>query len=90
MNTKITPVGENVLVKPVSQENKTKSGIYIPDSATNEKSGQGEVIAIGNSDDISVVKGQIVMFKKYNGEEMKIDNEDFVMIKSEDIIAIVE
>ncbi len=90
MSTKIRPLGENVLIKPMTPETKTASGIYIPDSATNEKSAQGEVVAIGTDDKISVQKGQVVMFKKYGGEEIKVDNEDFVMVKNEEIIAIVE
>ena len=90
MTTKISPLGENVLIKLVIPETKTASGLYIPESATEEKSQQGSVIAIGESDKITVKKGQIVMFKKYGGEEIKIDNEDYVMVKIEDVIAIVE
>lgn len=90
MSTKVTPLGDNVLVKPLTPETKTASGIYIPESATTEKSAQGEVIAIGVNEKITVQKGQIVMFKKYGGEEITIDNEDYVMVKAEDLIAIVE
>ncbi len=90
MTTKVMPLGENVLIKLVAPETKTASGLYIPESATNEKSSQGEVIAIGESEKITVKKGQTVMFKKYGGEEIKVDNEDYVMVKIEDIIAIVE
>ncbi len=90
MTTKVMPLGENVLIKLVAPETKTASGLYIPESATNEKSSQGEVTAIGESKKITVKKGQVVMFKKYGGEEIKVDNEDYVMVKIEDIIAIVE
>jgi chaperonin GroES len=90
MSTKVTPLGDNVLVKPITPETKTASGIYIPETASNEKSQQGEVIAVGDSDKITVKKGQIVMFKKYGGEEIKIDNEEYVMVKFPEIIAIVE
>jgi len=48
------------------------------------------VIAIGESEKITVKKGQVVVFKKYGGEEIKVDNEDYIIVKSEDIIAIVE
>ncbi|MEA3323206.1 MAG: co-chaperone GroES [Patescibacteria group bacterium] len=89
MSTKVTPLSDNVLVKSLVPETKTASGIYIPESATTEKSAQGKVIAIGNSEKIVVRKGQIVMFKKYGGEEITIDNEDYVMVKAEDLIAIV-
>ncbi len=90
MSTKIIPLGDNVLIKPKSQETKTASGIYIPDTASNEKSAEGEVIAIGENEKISVSKGQMVMFKKYGGEEIKVDNEDYIIVKNGDIIAIVE
>lgn len=90
MSTKIIPLGDNVLVKSKVPETKTASGIYIPDTASGEKSAEGEVIAIGESEKIVVKKGQIVMFKKYGGEEVKVDNEDHIIVKSEDIIAIVE
>lgn len=89
MSTKVTPLGDNVLVKPLTPETKTASGIYIPESASTEKSAQGKVIAIGDSEKITVKKGQTVMFKKYGGEEITIDNEDYVMVKAEDLIAIV-
>lgn len=89
MSTKVTPLSDNVLVKSLVPETKTASGIYIPESATTEKSAQGKVIAIGDSEKIVVKKGQIVMFKKYGGEEITIDNEDYVMVKAEDLIAIV-
>ncbi len=90
MSTKIIPLGDNVLVKLSKPESKTASGIYIPDTASNEKSAEGEVIAIGDDKKVAVKKGQVVMFKKYGGEEIKIDNEDYIIVKSEDIIAIVE
>jgi len=90
MSTKIIPLGDNVLVKSLKPETKTASGIYIPDTASSEKSSKGEVIAIGESEKIVVKKGQVVMFKKYGGEEIKVDNEDYIIVKSEDIIAIVE
>ncbi len=90
MSTKITPLGDNVLVKLSKPESKTASGIYIPDNASNEKPAEGEVTAIGDNKNIVVKKGQTVMFKKYGGEELKIDNEDYIIIKNSDIIAIVE
>lgn len=90
MSTKITPLGDNVLIKITAPETKTASGIYIPDSASNERSQQGKVVAIGDSEKIVVKKGQVVMFKKYGGEEIKIDNVDHVIVKNAEIIAIVE
>ena len=90
MSTKITPLGDNVLIKLTVPETKTASGIYIPESVSNEKSGEGEVIAIGDDKKITVKKGQVVMFKKYGGEELRIDNVDYVMVKIEDIIEVIE
>ncbi len=90
MATKVKPLGDNVLIKPVEKETKTASGIYIPDTASNEKSQQGKVVAVGESDKITVKKGQMVMFKKYGGEEITVDGEDYVMVKFPEIIAIVE
>ncbi len=90
MSTKIIPLGDNVLVKLSKPESKTASGIYIPDTASSEKPAEGEVIAIGDDKKVAVKKGQVVMFKKYGGEEIKINNEDHIIIKNADIIAIVE
>jgi len=90
MSTKITPLGDNVLVKLMQPDTKTASGIYIPDTTSNEKPAEGEVMAIGDSEKIAVKKGQVVMFKKYGGEEIKVDNVAHIIIKSEDIIAIIE
>ncbi len=90
MSTKITPLGDNVLIKIAAPETKTASGIFIPDSASNERSQQGKIVAVGDSKKIVVKKGQVVMFKKYGGEEIKIDNIDHVIVKNEEIIAIVE
>lgn len=90
MSTKITPLGENVLIKTMTPETKTAAGIYIPETATSDKSQQGKVEAIGQSDKISLKKGQTVIFKKYGGEEVTVDNIDYVIVKIEDIIAVVE
>jgi len=90
MSTKIIPLGDNVLVKLTVPETKTASGIYIPETASGEKFAEGEVIAIGDSEKIVIKKGQIVMFKKNGGEEVKVDNEEHIIVKNEDIIAIVE
>lgn len=90
MNTKIIPLGENVLIQPVKATTKTQSGIYIPETASNEKSQQGKVVAIGESEKIKVKKGQVVIYKRYGGEEIKINNEEYIIIKQEEIIAIIE
>lgn len=93
---KIEPLADRVVVKPVEKESKTKSGIIIPDTAK-EKSHQGKVIAVGKG---KVVEGQIVppevkvgdmvLYREYGGEEIKLDNEDVVILKEEDILAIIQ
>jgi chaperonin GroES len=91
MTDKIKPLGDNVLVKMRKQERKTKSGIVLPDTADDEKPQIGEVMAVGDdSKKIRVKAGDKIIFAKYSGTEIKIDNEEYLILKSEDILAIVE
>ncbi|MCK4636032.1 MAG: co-chaperone GroES [Candidatus Moranbacteria bacterium] len=89
MNTKITPLGENVLIKPVEVATKTESGIFIPDSVSAEKPQQGTVEAVGDSEKIGVKKGQVVIYKKFGGEEIKVGDDEFVVVKLDEIIAVI-
>jgi chaperonin GroES len=89
MKNKITPLGENILVKPEKQDKKTKSGIYLPDTAAEEKTQQGRVMAVGDSDKIKVKKGQKVIYREYSGTDVKIEGEDYLIVKNEDILAVV-
>lgn len=92
----IKPLFDNILVKPIKAEEKTTGGIYLPESAK-EKPQIGEVMAIGEGarDDNGklipmVVKvGQKVMFTKWGGNEAKIGNEEWKLVKQSDILAIV-
>lgn len=94
----IKPLGDRVLVRPISKEEKTESGIIIPDTATKERPEQGEVLAVGpgkldeNGKRITmeVEIGQKVMFTKYGPSEIKIDGEELLILKVEDILAIIE
>lgn len=86
----IQPLGENVLVRLVKAEKKTKAGIYLPESASEDRPQEGRVIAIGKSDKIKVKKNQKIIFAKYSGTEIKMDGEEYMIIKNEDILAIVE
>ena len=86
---KIKPLGDRVLIKPIEQEEKTPSGIYIPETAK-EKSQQGEVIAIGDDEKIKVKPGDIVIYEKYAGNEIEIDNEKYLIVQNKEILAIVE
>lgn len=93
---KIVPLADRVVIKPLEQESKTKSGIIIPDTAK-EKSQKGKVIAVGKGKyedgkpvPLSVKLGDIVLYKEYGGDEIKLDGEEVMILKEEDILAIVE
>ena len=86
----IKPLGENVLVKLVKADQKTKSGIFLPETASADRPQEGKVIAIGESAKIKVKKGQMIIFAKYSGTEIKMKSEEYLIIKAEDILAVVE
>lgn len=86
----IKPLGENVLIKVSKQDKKTKGGIFLPDTAGEERPQEGKVMAIGDSKKISVKKNQKVIFAKYSGTEIKIGEEEYLIIKNEDILAVIE
>lgn len=86
---KVIPLGDRVLLKVALEESKTKSGIIIPDTAQ-EKTQTGTVVSVGNSKDIVVKKGQKVLYEKYAGSQIEIDNTDHLVIQSKDILAIIE
>ena len=93
----IRPLHDRVIVKRLEAERKTASGIVIPDSA-GEKPDQGEVLAVGNGkilDDgkvrpMAVKAGDKVLFGKYSGTEVKVDGEDLLVMREEDLMAIIE
>lgn len=77
----------------MSVEEKTKSGIVLPDTVDKEKPEQGKVIAVGPGEDIKksgVKKGDTVLFGKYSGDDIKFDNKEYKVLKEEDIFAILE
>ena len=89
---KLTPLADNVLLKHMEAEEKTASGIILS-TATKEKSVIAEVIAAGpGADDVKVTvkKGDKVVTGKYAGQELKLDGEDYVIVKMADILAVVE
>lgn len=86
----IQPLGENILIKLVKAEKKTKAGIYLPESAGEDRPQEGQVAAIGKSDKIKVKKNQKVIFAKYSGTEIKMGGEEYLIMKNEDILAVVE
>ncbi|MBS3737500.1 co-chaperone GroES [Mesohalobacter halotolerans] len=91
MALKIQPLSDRVLVEPQEAETKTASGIIIPDSAK-EKPQQGKVVAVGKGKkdhDMTVKVGDTVLYGKYSGTELKLEGEDYLMIREDDILAIV-
>ncbi len=87
---KITPLGDRVLLSMEKTEEKTKGGLFIPETAQ-EKTQTGVVRAVGDDKDaIKVKPGDKVMYDKYSGTSIQIDDVDHLVIKMEDIIAIVE
>jgi len=94
---KLRPLHDRVIVKRVDSERKTSSGIVIPDGAT-EKPDQGEIIAVGAGkvgDDgkvraLGVKVGDKVLFGKYSGQTVKVDGEELLVMREEDIMAVVE
>jgi len=93
----IKPLGDRVILKPVSKEAATSSGIILPDTVDKERPEKGEVMATGPGKllndgkraEMAVKAGDIVMFKKYSPDEIKIDNKDYLVISEEDILAII-
>jgi chaperonin GroES len=85
----VKPLGDRVLLKVLMAEEKTSGGIYIPATAQ-EKTQEGLVIAVGDSEDINVKVKDKVIYDKYAGTQIKIGGEDHLIVKIDDVIAIVE
>ncbi len=94
----IKPLADHILIEPIKEEEKTKSGIFLPDTAQKEKPEQGLVIAVGSgkkTDDgkivpVSVKAGDKVLFTKYGPNEIKVDGKEYLIAREEDILAIIE
>lgn len=94
--TKVRPLGDRVLIKPNEREEVTKSGLVLPDTAK-EKPQQGKVVAIGSgrvTDDgkkvpLDVKSGDTVLYAKYAGTEVRLDDIDYLIISERDVLAIV-
>ncbi|HHV80629.1 MAG TPA: co-chaperone GroES [bacterium] len=94
---KLKPLGDRVLVKPIEVEERTKSGIVLPDTAK-EKPQQGRVLAVGQGRlldngqtvPLQVKEGDRVLYSKYSGTEVKIENEEYLVLSERDILAIIE
>jgi chaperonin GroES len=94
---KIRPLQDRVIVKRLEEETKTKGGIIIPDTAK-EKPIEGKIIAVGKgkvADDGNLIKldvkvGDKVLFSKYGGTEVKIDGEEYLIMREDDILGVIE
>ena len=94
---KLKPLGDRIVVKVLTQEEKTRGGIVIPDTAK-EKPQEGEVLAIGSGRvlengqklPLEVKKGDKVLFSKYGGTEVKIEGEELLILSERDVLAILE
>ncbi len=95
--TSLRPLGDRVVVKPLGRETVTKSGIVLPDTAK-EKPQEGEIVAVGPGKVLDngirtileVKTGQRVLFAKYSGSEVKVEDEEYLILRESDILGIVE
>jgi len=91
MSINIKPLADRVLVEPAAAEEKTSSGLYIPDTAK-EKPQRGTVLAVGNGkkdEPLTVKAGDTVLYGKYSGTEINIEGKDYLIMKESDILAII-
>jgi chaperonin GroES len=94
---KLRPLQDRILVQRVKEEEKTKGGIIIPDTAK-EKPSEGKVIAAGNGKlneegkriTLDVKKGDRILFGKYSGAEVKIEGEEYVIMREDDVLGVIE
>ncbi len=89
----IKPIGDRVLVKAVKEEEVTKSGIVLPDTIDKEKKAEGEIVAIGSGEKVGKLDlrvGAKILFGKYAGEEIKVDEQEYKILSHEDVLAVVE
>jgi chaperonin GroES len=95
---KIKPLSDHILIEPIPQEEKTKAGILLPETAEKERPEQGKVISVGPGKKTStgkvipleVKEGDVVLFTKYGPAEIKVDDKEYLIAKQEDILAILE
>jgi chaperonin GroES len=94
---KIRPLGDRILVKRIKEEDKTKGGIFIPDTAK-EKPQEGRIVAVGKGKMTEagtlvapeVKAGDTILFGKYSGSEVKVDGEEHMIMREEDVLGVLE
>jgi chaperonin GroES len=97
MSMNLKPLGNRLVVKPVEQENSTPSGIILPETAK-EKPQKGEVLAVGPGERndkgervaLDIAVGDVVMYAKYGGTEVKVDGDKLLILRESDVLAIIE
>lgn len=91
MGLNIKPLSDRVLIEPVAAETQTASGLYIPETAK-EKPQKGKVVAVGNGNkdhEMTVKVGDMVLYGKYAGTDLKLEGSDYLIMREDDILAIV-
>lgn len=94
----LRPLGDRVIIEPITPEEKTKGGIILPDTASKEKPMEGKIVAVGkgsrdekgNLVAMEVKAGDKVIFGKYSGTDVKIEEKEYLILRENDILAIVE
>jgi chaperonin GroES len=94
----IKPLSDHILIEAMPQEEKTESGIFLPETVEKERPEQGKVVAVGTGKKLSsgkvipldVKKGDVVLFTKYGPNEIKVNGKEYLIAKQEDILAILE
>ena len=94
----IKPLGDHVVVKPVKEEEVTASGIVLPDTVDKEKKAEGEVVAVGpgkmldsgTRSAMDVAVGNMVLYKKWGGDEVTVEGEEYKIVSHDDILAVLE
>lgn len=97
MDFRIQPLADRVVVKPQDKEERTRGGIFLPDTASKEKPQEGTVMAVGDGKlndngqrvPIAVQVGDTVLFAKYSGSEVKLDDVDYLILAEKDILAVM-
>ncbi|MBI4867530.1 MAG: co-chaperone GroES [Candidatus Wallbacteria bacterium] len=96
MSLNLTPLGDRVVIKPAEEEEKTAGGIYLPETASKDKPFKGEVMAVGRGklndkgerQPLEVKVGDKVIYSKYAGTEIKVNEQKLLIVREEDILAI--
>ncbi len=95
---RVRPLGDRVVIKPAEREEVTRSGIYLPDTASKERPQEGTILAIGEGrrDDsgklipMNVNVGDKILFAKYSGTEFKMDDVDYLILAEKDILGVIQ